>query len=441
MERELHVYMNLGGLDLRVGTLWTRSMPRGETSSFEYDRDWLVRGGAFQLDPMLPLRRGQVHTRGLFGAFADAAPDRWGEMLLQRNEDARARRLGQRGKLLAGADFLLGVEDETRLGALRFKEKHGAKFLSQGGRPVPPLIELRRLLSAASRVLKDQETEEDLQLLLAPGSSLGGQRPKASVRAPDGTLLIAKFPKSDDKWSVPRWEAAATALAAGAGITVASWRLEHPAKTKPVLLVSRFDRYGANARVPFMSAMTALGARDTEDGRSYLDLADVIRAEGAAPARDLKEMWRRMVFNVLISNADDHLRNHGFLRAEVGWHLSPAYDLNPCPDKRGFHALAFDATDRTASLATALSVAAQFGLAHVEATAIAAEVGASVRKWRETAKRYGIDKAEADRMAVAFEHAHLEQALANRLLIARPAGRKRRAKGAQRKRSSATPLP
>ena len=412
MNRELRVFVDLNREAIRVGTLWTRSARgRGATASFQYDNAWLAHPAAFPLGPSLPLVRGSAHTnRQLFSAFSDAAPDRWGEVLLQRAEDKRLRKLGPTGRKLQAADFLAGVNDETRMGALRFKQPGEDSFLSRSENPVPALVHLRKLLSAASRVLRDKESEADLQLLLAPGSSLGGQRPKASVRNNDGRLLIAKFPKNDDTWSVPRWEAATLALAESAQISVPRWSLQLPTRSKPTVLTERFDRFGVDVRIPFMSALTALDALDN-DGGSYLDIAEVLRRDGASPSEDLRELWRRMVFNILVSNADDHLRNHGFLRVASGWRLSPAYDLNPSPEKAGLHALAFNDHERTASLDVVLSVAPQFGLTTADARSIASTVAFGVAKWKDAAKRSGISKPEIDRMALAFEHEHLATAL------------------------------
>ncbi|HEV7590467.1 MAG TPA: HipA domain-containing protein, partial [Longimicrobium sp.] len=278
---------------------------------------------------------------------------------------------------------------------------------------IPPLVELPRLLTAAANVLDDQETAEDLRLLLAPGSSLGGARPKASVRDRDGTLSIAKFPARTDAYSVVRWEAVALSLAHKAGIEVAAARLELVLE-RPVLLVRRFDRVNGH-RIPFLSAMSALGADDREL-RSYLDIADALRVQGVAVAKDLAALWRRVEFKVLISNTDDHLRNHAFLHAgRDGWRLSPAYDLNPVPTDVKPRYLSTAITqdlDVTASLALALDVAGHFGMAADAARKVVAEVFAAVRGWRKEAARFGIGTAEIERMATAFEHEDADAARA-----------------------------
>ncbi|HRN89895.1 type II toxin-antitoxin system HipA family toxin [Hyphomicrobium sp.] len=406
MQRELLVYIDLNGQPELVGKLWARERAGRESSSFAYDETWLKRQGAFALSPSLMLTPGQFHTaKGLPNALTDSAPDSWGRKLMARRERARAKKAKTQPRTLFDIDYLAGVDDQTRLGAIRFKDVGGDAFLTVTNAPVPPLIDLPKLLSATARIERDEETDEDLLLVLAPGTSLGGARPKATVRDANGRLLIAKFPKRDDDWPVTLWEAVLLELAARAGIDVPEWRLETIAK-KPVVLIRRFDRSEDGQRIAFMSAMTAIDATDHGEQRSYLELADIIRQIGSAPERDLEELWRRIVFNVLVSNTDDHLRNHAFLHDGSGWRLSPVYDLNPCPVdvKPRVHALAIDEGDATASIDTALSVAKQFGLKPQRAKAIAAEVGAAVSEWRGVAKSQGLTPAQIERMSSAFDH-------------------------------------
>lgn len=406
MDRELHVYMDIDGAPVLVGRLWARERTGRESSSFTYDPAWIKRRGAFALAPTLPLVAGPFHAaKGLHPAFSDSAPDAWGRKLMLRQERARARAAKTQPRTLFEIDFLAGVADTTRLGALRFKDANGEDFIANSGRPVPPLIDLPKLLSATGRIERDRETDEDLLLVLAPGTSLGGARPKATVRDANGRLTVAKFPKKDDDWPVTLWEAVALKLAADAGITVPEWRLDIIAK-KPVLLLHRFDRTDAGNRIPFMSAMTALDAADHGDQRSYLEILDVLRQQGSQPEADAKQLWRRIVFNMLVSNTDDHLRNHAFLKAPQGWYLSPAFDMNPCPvDVRPrVHALAIDEADPTASIETALAIAVRFGLPANEARAIAHEVAVAVGNWRSTAKAFKLTPAQIDRMASAFVH-------------------------------------
>ena len=251
-----------------------------------------------------------------------------------------------------------------------------------------------------------------MRLVLAPGASLGGARPKAAVIDNDGHLTIAKFPSPTDDWPVPRWEAVAMTLAQAAGIDVPAFAL-HKMQNRPVFLMQRFDRNNIGGRIPFISALTALAASDG-DTRSYLELLDVLRTGGATPERDARQLWRRMAFNVLISNTDDHLRNHGYLRDAGGWRLAPAYDLNPMPVdvKPRHHALTLDEENDASSIDTAFSVAGQFGLKPDTARAIAAEVGVAVLAWRDVAAEKGLTGAQIERMASAFEHEDLAKAVA-----------------------------
>ena len=405
MERETAVYADLDGATVPVGTLRTRTRGARQTASFEYAASWLARPDAFGIDPALPPARGPFHTdRPLFNAFTDPAPDRWGQNLMRRNERRQALTERRQPRTLQAIDYLTLVDDRTRLGALRFRDAGGGGFLTTGDRPAPPVVDLPRLLSATNRAIDADETDEDLRLILAPGTSLGGARPKATVRDTDGHLLIAKFPRRDDEWPVTRWEAAAMDLAQAAGIDVAPFRLRSAAG-RAVLTARRFDRRQGQ-RIAFTSALTALEAADHDEQRSYLEIAEFLRREGSAVDRDLRQLWRRIAFNVLVSNTDDHLRNHGFLRAPHGWRLSPAYDLNPVPVdvKPRVHALALDDFDGTASLETALTVAPRFGMTGRDARAALAEVGRAVRGWRDAAARHGLTPDDVERMASAFDH-------------------------------------
>ncbi|WP_157220840.1 type II toxin-antitoxin system HipA family toxin [Flavisphingomonas formosensis] len=412
MDRELDVHLDWQGDTILVGRLWARSRGQRETASFEYDAAWIAHPANFALDPALPLARGQFHVGGLFNAFTDPAPDRWGRNLLKRRERQHAKAEARQPRTLLDIDYLTLVEDVTRLGALRFAEAGTGDFLSRSDRPIPPLVSLGTLLSAATRVINDKESDDDLRLLLAPGASLGGARPKAIVLDQQGHPMLAKFPSPTDDWPVPRWEATAMELARAAGIDVPVSYL-HIVKKRPIFMMQRFDRDETGRRIPFMSALTALGASDGEV-RSYIELLDLLRRDGATPERDAAQLWRRMIFNILISNTDDHLRNHGYLRFAGGWRLAPAYDLNPMPTdvKPRHHALTLDGEDDTASLDTALSVAGYFGLTLEKARSIAAEVGAAVLAWRDVAAGLGLTGVQIDRMASAFEHGDILKAVA-----------------------------
>ena len=417
MDTEVLVYVDLDAAPRLVGRLWARTRKNKESASFEYDRSWLAHPGRFSLEPALKLGLGPFHTpagKPLFGAIGDSAPDRWGRALMRRVERRRARSASETPRTLLEIDYLLTVDDEARQGALRFATSEDGPFLAVHGRPrIPPLVELPRLLSAAARIADDTESDDDLRLLLAPGSSLGGARPKVSVRDRDGHLALAKFPHRDDDFNTVLWEAVALTLAGKAGIRVPDFRLE-TAGGKQVLLLRRFDRE-EEVRIPVLSALSMLGAADNE-AHSYLEIADALRQHGAAPRDDLHALWRRIAFNILISNTDDHLRNHGFLYTGTGgWRLAPAYDLNPVPVDIGPRVLttAIDFDDGTASLDLALEVAEYFNLAATEARAIIAEVGRATASWRREAARVGLPPAEIDRMESAFEHEDKQAALAS----------------------------
>lgn len=412
-DRLVYVHADLDGETHLVGRLYAHNSKGKETASFEYEAEWLANKLRYSLEPALNLGARQFYTpRSLFGSLGDSAPDRWGRTLMKRAEARRAEAEKTKARTLYEVDYLLMVNDETRQGALRFADEPGGKFLAHNGAPVPPLINLPKLLSATDALLEDAETAAELKLLLAPGSSLGGARPKVSVREKDGQLAIAKFPKKDDEYAAVEWEFVALDLARRAGLNVPDFRLENIAK-RWVIILRRFDRAG-QTRIPFLSAMSMIGAGDNE-AHSYLELMDALRQYGASPGSDGAELWRRIVFSILISNTDDHLRNHGFLyEGQAGWRLSPVYDVNPVPVevKERVLTTAISEEDGTASLDLALSVAENFGLKKREASSIAAEVGAGVAPWRDVAGEAGIRKAEIDRMASAFEHDDLKQALA-----------------------------
>ncbi|MFW2439955.1 MAG: type II toxin-antitoxin system HipA family toxin [Arenicellales bacterium] len=415
METEVFVYVDIAGTSHLAGRLWARVRKAKESATFEYDPGWLEYADRFSLEPALTLGPGPFHTptgKRLFGTIGDSAPDRWGRVLMRRAERRRAERTDETPRTLMEIDYLLMVDDEARQGALHFTTKESGPFLAEHeAARIPPLIDLPQLLSAAEHVVGDTDSDEDLRLLLAPGSSLGGARPKASVWDRDGHLAIAKFPHKDDEINAILWEAVALRLAAKAGIPVPDWRVEQ-VLNKPVLLLRRFDRVQGR-RIPFLSAMSMLGASDNES-RSYLEFVDALRRYGASPKQDMHELWRRIVFNILISNTDDHLRNHAFLyTGPDGWRLSPAYDLNPVPTdiKPRVLTTAIDLDDGAASLDLAMSVVGYFELTEDRARAIAAEVGQAATTWREEAAQLSLTRAEIDRMASAFEHEDLKAAL------------------------------
>ena len=408
---EVTVSISLGGETPRVGTLWFNIRNGRERASFEYDRAWLDHPEHFALEPALALTAGQFHSElnaPTFGSISDSAPDRWGRKLMDRAENRRAKDEKRASRKLYEVDYLLGVSDTARPGALRFShaQKQEDYLASETRDPIPPLVRLSELLSAAENVNKARENETDLRILLAPGSSLGGARPKASVRDNDGNLTIAKFPKGDDNGNVVVWEAVALELAKLAEIKVPEWRLEK-VLDKPVILIKRFDRKLHGQRIPFLSAMSMLGVKDNEQ-HSYLEIAEALIQHGASPNKDLAELWRRMIFTIMVNNTDDHLRNHGFLyaRHKGGWSLSPAYDINPTSleERPRVLSTAIDYDDTTADLNLARSVAPEFRLSQDQAEQIIREVSAAVSSWESVAKRLGLTKNERDRMSSAFDY-------------------------------------
>ena len=418
---EVYVHADLAGEPQFVGRLWTRSRKSHEAASFEYDKTWLTSTHRFALEPALALGRGAYHTKEserMFGAMGDSAPDRWGRALMRRAESRRAGEAGETPRALTERDYLLGVNDTARQGALRFAVKQGGPYLAEPdraqGAAIPPLVFLPRLLAAADNIINETESVDDLNLLLAPGASLGGARPKASVRDRDGHLLIAKFPRGDDEYNKVLWEAVTLKLAETAGIPVPVFEVIYVAD-RPVLLLRRFDR-NASARVPYLSAMSMLGARDHEH-HSYLEIVDALRQYGAEARSDMAQLWRRIVFNVLVTNTDDHLRNHGFLyQKQDGWRLSPAFDINPVPIDAGQRILttAIDLDDNAASLELALSVAGDFGLSLGSARQTAYEVAQAASTWRDVAARFKLSGHEIGRMSSAFEHQDIRNALSLR---------------------------
>jgi serine/threonine-protein kinase HipA len=394
--QEFYVYIDVDGNTYLVGRLWSYFRSGRETASFEYDKSWLSNLLRFSLEPALALYEGKYHTeKSLFGSIGDSAPDRWGRILMRRFEAERCRE--QNPRTLNEIDYLILVDDNLRQGALRFRKPNSDKFLSSSAKTVPLLTDLPKLLAASANILDNVELSEDLRLLLAPGSSLGGARPKACVRDENGSLYIAKFSQKTDEFSVVPWEAVALTLAKNAGIDVPEWRL-----TKDAIIIKRFDRK-KQTRIPFLSAMSMLGADDNDSGHSYLEIADAITRYGASPKNDLRELWRRIVFSILISNTDDHLRNHAFLyEIGKGWKLSPAYDLNPSPYGKKALSLNISETDNSLSLELALSVMNYFQLSMKDTNSIMEEVKLSVKNWRNVAADLGVNGQEIKIMEYAI---------------------------------------
>ena len=414
MEQKIFVFIDLFGDQHLVGQVWLHIRKGRESASFEYDQSWLNNSLRFAIDPALPLTPESFHTppkKVLFGAFDDTSPDRWGKMLMHRREHRRAQQNRETPRTLHQVNYLLGVDDIARQGALRFKiEPHGKFLASSEHSRIPPLVQLPRLLSATESILDNRESDEDLRILIAPGPSLGGARPKASVIDLDGQLALAKFPSDKDEIDIVKWEGVALTLAFEAGIEVPDWRIINIVG-KNVIIIRRFDRVNEH-RVPFLSAMSMLGATDHDESQSYsyMEIADVLRQYGSKPKKDLIQLWRRIVFNILISNTDDHLRNHAFLCfGHEGWQLSPAYDLNPEP--KGYHALAINIDNPTSSIDLAFETVEYYGLTQSEAKKIANDIAEVVNSWRKIAEKIGIKKQEIERMSSAFENENLEKSL------------------------------
>lgn len=406
-EQPIEVDVQIAGEDVPAGRLWTHRHASSESATFSYLENYLRRADAYALDAALPLQAGQHQTalgQPLFGAMSDCAPDGWGRRLVRREESHRAQAAGTQQRGLLEIDFLLGARDDLRQGALRFRERGSEQYLAVDAEGVPHLVNLSRLLNATEELERDNPSSEDLRLLLHGGSSLGGARPKAHVLDIHERLAIAKFPSpSADEWDVIRWEAVALTLAKDAGITVPEHEL-HLVDDRPVLVVRRFDR-DATARIGYVSAMTMLQARDGEHA-SYLEIAEAIEENSPDADTDLGELWRRIVFTVLISNTDDHLRNHGFLRTSTsGWSLSPVFDLNPNPEgqAKGL-ATAIDEHRTEASLTTALEVAGLFRVSKEQSEQIIDEVATAIGHWREVARANGLHTLQIERLAPAFEH-------------------------------------
>ncbi len=419
MNGPIQVYSNWsdGEPPKRLGTLHVRPGRTGELFEFAFD-DAALKGAALagqMLDPDLQFFGGPQFPRGgrtMFGVFKDSSPDRWGETLIRRRFD-RDKRAGlvPRSARLGESDYLLGVHDAFRSGALRYKLDEDGPFLdNRDATGAPPFVRLREL-EAASRALEadvngdDPATDEWLQLLLAPGASLGGARPKATVADADGRLWIAKFPSINDRHDVGAWEMVVQKLAGGCGIRVPPSDARVFTGAGHTFLVRRFDRRASGARVHFASAMTLTGHVDgaaASTGASYLEIAEVIMSHGASPREDLIELWSRIVFNIMVSNADDHLRNHGFLcTPNAGWRLSEAYDMNPVPGALGL-ALNIDETDNALDLDLARSVTPYFRIKAAEAEPTIDRIAGVVGRWRSIASSLGLSRSEQDEMADAF---------------------------------------
>lgn len=388
-----------------IGTLQSDN---GQTR-FDYHRTWLDHVQAFAIDPHLPLSRGSFFPAPdaeNFGVFLDSSPDRWGQMLMKRREALDAKDQGRKPRNLYSWDFLLGVQDLTRQGALRFRSSDSAQYLDSHKLAAPPVTSLGELANVALALSNKQLDDMAplhrwLSVLVAPGASLGGARPKANFTEADGSLWIAKFPASDDERDVGAWEGITHTLALAAGVNVPAAKTVRLANKHHTFCVQRFDR-NAGRRVFYASAMTML-QKPSSEGASYLELAEFLSRNGDPQTlrSDLAQLFRRIVFNVAVGNRDDHLRNHGFLLSRGGWRLAPAFDVNPNVDKAD-HVLNLDDVDNRPDIATVLATADFYGLSESEASTVLREVAAATSRWQSAARGVGLNGAEIDGVASAF---------------------------------------
>ncbi len=413
--KEILVYADWLGLPkcLKIGSLRSEISRGEEVFSFSYDETWLQSGYAQDLDPDLKLFTGPQYVndeKPNFGLFLDSSPDRWGRMLMERRVAIQARISGTIKQRLGESDFLLGSRDETRMGALRFKSSEDGEFLAnREDMDVPPFTRIRELEQASLKLeddsfFEDKEANKWLSMLLAPGSSLGGTRPKANVLDNKGQLWIAKFPSKHDQKNSGGWEALVNQMASEIGIIVASGKAIQFSQQHDTYLTRRFDRITGNKRIHFASALCLLGYKDGynyKSGGSYLELVELIEQFGSDPNEDIRELWKRIVFSVAVSNTDDHLRNHGFLLTENGWKLSPAYDINP-EEKGAGLSLNISENDNSLDFDLCLSVIEYFRWEKHEAVDFIKRTKQIVTQWRQRAKKLKIPDPEQILMESAF---------------------------------------
>tara|TARA_R110002049_G_scaffold993_1_gene7045 strand:- start:151 stop:1413 length:1263 start_codon:yes stop_codon:yes gene_type:complete len=415
--KEIWVYAHWDGIEapFLMGSLYVTPSRGKEIFSFEYDKRWLQSDYAQIIDPGLQLFEGAQYlndAKSNFGIFLDSSPDQWGRVLMMRKEAANTRKENRRPKTLMESDYLLGVYDHNRMGGLRFKSAQDGAFLDDNAAmAAPPFAALRDLEFASLQLEKEDAPDNPeylkwLNMLMVPGSSLGGARPKANIQDIDGSLWIAKFPSQNDRQDMGAWEMLAYRLAIQSGIEMAPSRIQKFSHHQHTFLTQRFDRKIDGTRIHFASAMTLLGytdGTDYQDGVSYLELLEFLMQNGADVDNDLKKLWKRIAFNVCISNTDDHLRNHGFLLTDSGWMLSPAYDINPTPNGAGLK-LNISENDNALDLDLVREIAPYFRLKEKEANAIINTVHQNVGKWQQIAMNLGIPRNEMELMKNAFKH-------------------------------------
>lgn len=404
---------SLGGSGL-VGHLSKSASRTGDTISFEHDSRWLANAGpvsAFALDNGIYPGAGQQFAKlgasELSGVFQDVSPDRWGKRLMDRREAIEAREEGRKARSLRAWDYLVGVNDASRMGALRLFDPASGRYVDDRLLSVPPLTELRQLEAIAAHVERgDTEWSDEMvrwiKQIVAPGASLGGARPKASFRDPAGQLWLAKFPSNEDRINVGLWEFLTYQLAVDAGIDMPQAKLMRFSERGHTYAVKRFDRTPTSRRM-YSSAMTQLDVTESE-GCSYLDLAQVIETRGTSTqiARELEQLFRRVFFNIVVGNRDDHLRNHGFLRTGNGWQLSPAFDVNPSLDK-SHHVLAIDDRDPSPDSNLLRATASYYRLSEKAVSAVAEQVRGAVRRWEGRARALGASANEVALMQAVID--------------------------------------
>lgn len=405
----VHVYLDGITKPQVIGTFYPNYNGHHGTHAFAYAPTWLENPVFFDLDPHLQPWQGEQFTRpsmSMFGAFGDAIPDRWGRMLLDRWEAVSAGLEKRPINMLDDAAYLLAVEDSTRVGALRFCRDEGS-FLKESTLPIPSLKDLRSLADICLSIDTPEseqhpDNESRLAQLISASASLGGARPKASFQDSSGQLWIAKFPAREDDYDVGAWEYLLNRLAARAGIRVPPATLERLGGQYSTFCSKRFDRTSIGRRM-YSSAMTLLVHQDGDEDASYLEMAEFIvdHVKPSDTGSELEQLFRRVIFNVLVGNRDDHLRNHGFIRGQEGWNLSPAFDINPNP-ARAAHAISLDGSSYFPDVKTVLETAELYGLKRHNASAILDDMAAAVSTWRDEAKKLGISRQEVQLMAPVF---------------------------------------
>ena len=412
--KKLYVYADFDWLNTPqlIGELTCDSVRGGETYGFSYDKEWLSKYGDVLLSEDLQNYPGIQYTRpekDIFACFSDALPDRWGRTLLNRREQITASEQKRPVRRLTSFDYLMGIDDASRMGGFRFAETPGGKFINcEASLRVPPLANVRELMHAAHEIEASEEkhllpSKKWLAQLLHPGTSLGGARPKASVIDEDGNLTVAKFPSRKDDYDVGLWEHFCHVMGRKAGINVADTRTI-TGEDYHILLSKRFDRNERGKRIHFASALTLLGLTDGDNastGYGYPDIVDFIIQYGSNVEQNLEELYRRVAFYIIVGNSDDHFRNHGFLLTRKGWELSPAYDINPTLSDN--QSLLINSTTSESDLDILLESAGEYMLSSEKAKTIIAEVKSAMISWRNEARRLGLPQRDIDMFAPRFD--------------------------------------